>query len=176
MCSHHNVLFAHEHKKSMHHLIGEHLDMTKCASSQNHALLKVVHDKVSKSQMAVVHWFMICQAVDAFLDLENYRDFWPLNDMIMMHLKYTSGRARQTQAKMAVGKSKSKCKKDSLKARWYWSTVDSIHTIPPCIVFLVELLGIVAPPYTQSSLPNGPGGLDPYQMWDNARIQHLWLI
>ncbi|KIK37972.1 hypothetical protein CY34DRAFT_15335 [Suillus luteus UH-Slu-Lm8-n1] len=32
-------------KKSMHHLIGEYLDMTKCTSSQNHALLKVVRDK-----------------------------------------------------------------------------------------------------------------------------------
>ncbi|KAG1848865.1 hypothetical protein F4604DRAFT_1687572 [Suillus subluteus] len=88
-------------KKSMHHIIEEHLNTTKCASSQNHALLKVVRDK----------------AVDAFPDLENYRDFWPLNDMIMMHLKYTSGRARQTQAMMAAGKSKSKTKKDPSKAR-----------------------------------------------------------
>ncbi|KAG2118567.1 hypothetical protein BD769DRAFT_1672225 [Suillus cothurnatus] len=84
-------------KKFMHHLIEEHLNMTKCASSQNHALLKVVHDK----------------AVDAFLDLDNYSDFWPLNDMIMMHLKYTSGHARQKQARMVMGKSK----KDPLKAR-----------------------------------------------------------
>ncbi|KAG1860977.1 hypothetical protein C8R48DRAFT_774237 [Suillus tomentosus] len=84
-------------KKFMHNLIEEHLDTTKCASSQDYALLKVVRDK----------------AVDAFPDLENYRDFWPLNDMIMMRLKYTSGRARQKQARMVVGKSKSK--KNALK-------------------------------------------------------------
>ncbi|KAG1850426.1 hypothetical protein F4604DRAFT_1934425 [Suillus subluteus] len=88
-------------KKSMRHLIEEHLDTTKCASSQNHALLKVVRDK----------------AVNAFPDLENYSDFWLLNDMIMMCLKYTSGCARQNQARMVVGKSKSKSKKDSLKVR-----------------------------------------------------------
>ncbi|KAG2045535.1 hypothetical protein BDR06DRAFT_1015549 [Suillus hirtellus] len=84
-------------KKFMHNLIEEHLDTTKCASSQDYALLKVVRDK----------------AVDAFPDLENYRDFWPLNDMIMMRLKYTSGRARQKKARMVVGKSKSK--KNALK-------------------------------------------------------------
>ncbi|KIK35120.1 hypothetical protein CY34DRAFT_28275, partial [Suillus luteus UH-Slu-Lm8-n1] len=79
-------------KKLMQNLIEEHLDTTKCASSQDHALLRVVRDK----------------AVDAFPDLENYEGFWPLNDMIMMRLKYTSGRARQKKARMVVGKSKTK--------------------------------------------------------------------
>jgi hypothetical protein len=97
----------------MHNLIEEHLDTTKCASSQDYALLKVVRDKVSRPQMAIVREFIICQAVNAFPDLENYRDFWPLNDMIMMCLKYTSGRARQKKARMVVGKSKSK--KNALK-------------------------------------------------------------
>ncbi|KAG2100708.1 uncharacterized protein F5147DRAFT_655496 [Suillus discolor] len=64
----------------------------KCASSQNHELLKVVCNK----------------AVNAFPHLENYSGFWPLNDMIMMHLKYMSGHARQKEARMAVGKSKLK--------------------------------------------------------------------
>ncbi|KAG2075619.1 hypothetical protein BDR04DRAFT_1149954 [Suillus decipiens] len=85
-------------KKFMHHLIDEHLNMTKCTSSQNHALLKIVHDK----------------AVDAFPDLENYSGYWLLNDMIMMHLKYTLGHARQKEAKEAklgVGKTKTKIKK-----------------------------------------------------------------
>ncbi|KAG1720461.1 uncharacterized protein EDB91DRAFT_1088837 [Suillus paluster] len=86
-------------KKSMHHLIEEHLDTTKCASSQNHTLLKIVRDK----------------AVNAFLDLENYSGFWPLNNMIMMRLKYTSGRARQKEAKMAVGKTRTT--KNSSKVR-----------------------------------------------------------
>ncbi|KAG1880914.1 hypothetical protein F4604DRAFT_1922539 [Suillus subluteus] len=79
-------------KKLMQNLIEEHLDMTKCASSQDHALLRVVRDK----------------AVDAFPDLENYEGFWPLNDMIMMRLKYTSGCARQKKARMVLGKSKTK--------------------------------------------------------------------
>lgn len=81
----------------MHHLIEENLDTTKCASSQNHALLKTVRDKVSRLQAAVVHNLTICQAVDAFPDLENYSGYWLLNDMIMMCLKYTSGRARQKE-------------------------------------------------------------------------------
>lgn len=95
----------------MHHLIDEHLDTTKCASSQNHALLKIVRDKVSRLQAAVVHNLTICQAVNAFPDLENYSGYWPLNDMIMMRLKYTSGRARQKEAKLGAGKTKTKIKK-----------------------------------------------------------------
>ncbi|KAG2140901.1 uncharacterized protein EDB93DRAFT_1105818 [Suillus bovinus] len=79
-------------QKLMQNLIEEHLNTTKCASSQDHALLRVVCDK----------------AVDAFPDLENYEGFWPLNDMIMIRLKYTSGRARQKKARMVVGKSKTK--------------------------------------------------------------------
>ncbi|KAG1761267.1 hypothetical protein EDD22DRAFT_847892 [Suillus occidentalis] len=77
-------------KNSMHHLIEEHLDTTKCASSQSPILLKTVRDK----------------AVDAFPDLENYTEFWPVNDIVMMRLKYTSGRARQKEAGMVTGKSK----------------------------------------------------------------------
>ncbi|KAG2739034.1 hypothetical protein P692DRAFT_20882132 [Suillus brevipes Sb2] len=77
-------------KNSMHHLIEEHLDTTKCASSQSPSLLQIVRDK----------------AIDAFPDLDNYSEFWPVNDMIMMRLKYTSGRARQKDVEMAAGKSK----------------------------------------------------------------------
>ncbi|KAG2068682.1 hypothetical protein BDR04DRAFT_1119650 [Suillus decipiens] len=85
-------------KKFMHHLIDKHLNMTKCTSSQNHVLLKIVRDK----------------AVNAFPDLENYSGYWLLNDMIMMCLKYTLGCARQKEAKEAklgVGKIKTKIKK-----------------------------------------------------------------
>ncbi|KAG2339630.1 hypothetical protein BDR05DRAFT_1003139 [Suillus weaverae] len=79
-------------KKFIHHLIEEHLGTAKCASSQSPVLLKCVHDKV----------------VDAFPDLDNYSGFWLVNDMIMMWLKYTSGRARQKEVGMATGKSRSK--------------------------------------------------------------------
>ncbi|KAG2052995.1 hypothetical protein BDR06DRAFT_1009108 [Suillus hirtellus] len=79
-------------KKPMHHLVEEHLDTTKCASSQSPALLRYVRDK----------------AVDAFPNLDNYSSCWLVNDIIMMRLKYTSGRARQKEAGMALGKSKRK--------------------------------------------------------------------
>ncbi|KAG1836202.1 hypothetical protein DFJ58DRAFT_735128 [Suillus subalutaceus] len=46
------------------------------------------------------------KAVNAFPNLENYSKFWPVDDMIMMRLKYTLGRARQKEAGMAMGKSK----------------------------------------------------------------------
>ena len=38
---------------------------------------------------------MIQQAMEKFPDLENYSYCWPVNDMVMMHLKYTSSRARR---------------------------------------------------------------------------------
>ncbi|KAI6031056.1 hypothetical protein PISMIDRAFT_6494 [Pisolithus microcarpus 441] len=75
-------------KKLTHRLIEEHLDTTKCASAQNPASLKLVRDK----------------AMAAFPDLENYTHVWPVSDMIMMHLKYTSSRARRREVEMAAGK------------------------------------------------------------------------
>ncbi|KAI6162922.1 hypothetical protein EDD17DRAFT_1756951 [Pisolithus thermaeus] len=82
-------------KKHMHRLIEEHLDTTKCASAQNPALLKVICEK----------------AMDAFPDLENYSNCWPVTDMIMMRLKYTSSRARRQEIEMAAGKGMGKGKK-----------------------------------------------------------------
>ncbi|KAG2141210.1 uncharacterized protein EDB93DRAFT_1252668 [Suillus bovinus] len=64
-------------KKYMHHLIDDHLDMTKCASAQSPTLLQAVCNK----------------ALDKFPDLENYSNLWPVNDVIMTCLKYTSCRA-----------------------------------------------------------------------------------
>ncbi|KAI5993440.1 hypothetical protein EDD15DRAFT_2367177 [Pisolithus albus] len=75
-------------KKLTHRLIEEHLDTTKCASAQNPALLKLVRDK----------------ATAAFPDLENYTHVWPVTDMVMMRLKYTSSRARRREVEMAAGK------------------------------------------------------------------------
>ncbi|KAI6159042.1 hypothetical protein EDD17DRAFT_1762976 [Pisolithus thermaeus] len=77
-------------KKHMHALINEHLDTTKCLSAQDPALLKVVHQK----------------AVDKFPDLEDYSNCWPVNDIIMMQLKYTSSRARWQETEMAASKKK----------------------------------------------------------------------
>ncbi|KIJ64129.1 hypothetical protein HYDPIDRAFT_29013 [Hydnomerulius pinastri MD-312] len=77
-------------KKFTHHLIEEHLDTTKCASAQSPVLLKVVRDKVT----------------DAFPDLEQYSNCWPVNNMIMMHLKYTSSRAQRQELELAAGKGK----------------------------------------------------------------------
>ncbi|KAG1844360.1 hypothetical protein F4604DRAFT_1689118 [Suillus subluteus] len=82
-------------KKSMHSLIEDHLDMTKCASAQSPMLLEVVHGK----------------ALDNFPDLDNYNNLWPVNDTIMTCLKYMSGCARRKEGEMAVCKSKSKVRK-----------------------------------------------------------------
>ncbi|KAG1726549.1 uncharacterized protein EDB91DRAFT_1086768, partial [Suillus paluster] len=48
--------------------------------------------------------------LDNFPDLDNYNNLWPVNDLIMTRLKYTSGRARRKVGEMAVGKSKSKAR------------------------------------------------------------------
>ncbi|KAG1847810.1 uncharacterized protein F5891DRAFT_1194422 [Suillus fuscotomentosus] len=78
-------------KKHVHNLIDDHLETAKCSSAQSPALLKVVRNK----------------AVSEFPELEKYINLWPVNDMIMSRLKYTSGRARRKLVEMAVGKSKS---------------------------------------------------------------------
>ncbi|KAG2106842.1 hypothetical protein BD769DRAFT_1393097 [Suillus cothurnatus] len=44
------------------------------------------------------------KAVDTFPDLDNYSGCWPVNDIIMMHLKYMLGHARQKEAGMTLGK------------------------------------------------------------------------
>ncbi|KAG1718077.1 uncharacterized protein EDB91DRAFT_1258931 [Suillus paluster] len=54
-------------KRSMHSLIEDHLDTTKCASAQSPMLLDVVRGK----------------ALDNFPDLDNYNNLWPVNDLIM---------------------------------------------------------------------------------------------
>ncbi|KAF9233013.1 hypothetical protein BU15DRAFT_80559 [Melanogaster broomeanus] len=77
-------------KKYIHALIDEHLDVSKCASAQSTVLLKIIQDK----------------ATNKFPDLENYARCWPVTDLIMMRLKYTSGRARRQELEMAAGKSK----------------------------------------------------------------------
>jgi hypothetical protein len=41
-----------------------------------------------------------------FPDLENYSNYWPVNDIVMMRLKYTSSRARRQELEMAAGKGK----------------------------------------------------------------------
>ncbi|KIM61168.1 hypothetical protein SCLCIDRAFT_122866 [Scleroderma citrinum Foug A] len=78
-------------KKFTHQLIDEHLDINKCASAQDHALLKAMREK----------------AVDAFPDLENYANCWPVNDLIMMRLKYTSSCSRGKETEVMAGKWKS---------------------------------------------------------------------
>ncbi|KAI6103789.1 hypothetical protein EDD16DRAFT_1524991 [Pisolithus croceorrhizus] len=52
-----------------------------CLSAQDPALLKVIHQK----------------AVDKFPDLKDYSNCWPVNDIIMMQLKYMSSCARQQE-------------------------------------------------------------------------------
>ncbi|KAI5997648.1 hypothetical protein F5J12DRAFT_895777 [Pisolithus orientalis] len=73
-------------KKHIFHPINEHLDITKCASVQNPTLLRLVCNK----------------AVAVFPDLDNYAHAWPVSDMIMMHLKYTSSCARCQEVEMAA--------------------------------------------------------------------------
>ncbi|KAG1875738.1 hypothetical protein F4604DRAFT_1680626 [Suillus subluteus] len=96
-------------KKNVHNFIEDHLDTTKCASAQSPALLKVVRDKVnSLYRSLVVNELMTAQALNDFPDLENYSNLWPVNDLIMTRLKYTSSRARRKEGEMSVGKKRNK--------------------------------------------------------------------
>lgn len=93
-------------KKFTHNLIDEHLDTTKCASAQNIALLKLVCDKVSMIICIQPYAELFPQAQGTFPDLENYSNCWPVSDIVMMRLKYTSSRARRQETEMAAGKKK----------------------------------------------------------------------
>ncbi|KAI9464874.1 hypothetical protein HD554DRAFT_2040588 [Boletus coccyginus] len=86
-------------KKFTHCLINDHLDVTKCSSTQSPTLLKVVRDKQCTSTD-------FTKVLEAFPDLEGYSNCWPVNNMIMMRLKYTSSRARCQELDMAAGKGK----------------------------------------------------------------------
>lgn len=46
---------------------------------------------------------MVDQAVGEFPDLENYSNLWPIDDMILTRLKYTSRHARQKEEMTIVG-------------------------------------------------------------------------
>lgn len=49
--------------------------------------------------------FTGAQAADKFPDVDNYRNRWPVTDLIKMRLKNTSSRHRKLLQKMAAGKS-----------------------------------------------------------------------
>ncbi|KAI6159860.1 hypothetical protein EDD17DRAFT_1761915 [Pisolithus thermaeus] len=119
-------------KKHMHALINEHLDTMKCLSAQDPALLKVVRQK----------------AVDKFPDLEDYSNCWPVNDIIMMRLKYTSSRARQQETEMAASKKK-KAKTPMTLTSYYMSFL--LHHEIPAEHLLTEIYACspdASPPLT----------------------------
>ncbi|KAI6138145.1 hypothetical protein EDD17DRAFT_1771032 [Pisolithus thermaeus] len=112
-------------KKLTHRLVDEHLDTAKCASAQNPTLLKVVHDK----------------ATAAFPDLENYSNCWPVTDMVMMRLKYTSSRARRWEIEIAAGKAETaagKAKRSRVRSH-------------PSSITNIELIGIYPAEATNTS-------------------------
>ena len=45
----------------------------------------------------------------AFPDLKSYSSAWPVTDIIMMRLKYTSSQARHREIEMATGKGRHMC-------------------------------------------------------------------
>jgi hypothetical protein len=45
------------------------------------------------------------QTIDTFPQLERYQGYWPINDIMMMHLKNTSRRERLKVAKLLTAKS-----------------------------------------------------------------------
>ncbi|KAF8577134.1 hypothetical protein K439DRAFT_1622329 [Ramaria rubella] len=75
-------------KKSVNQRMAEHLDLTKSYSSWDPTLVTIVCNLMR---------------VD-FPDLEVFSDCWPVTDLIKMHLKYTSCRARQTVRRLAAGR------------------------------------------------------------------------
>ncbi|KAI5994380.1 hypothetical protein EDD15DRAFT_2107035, partial [Pisolithus albus] len=68
-------------KRFVNKVIKKHLDTTKCRSRQDRKALNTV-----------------CElATAAFPDLDSFQNCWPVLDLIQMHLKYLSSRARQKQ-------------------------------------------------------------------------------
>ncbi|KAI6096458.1 hypothetical protein F5141DRAFT_1067701 [Pisolithus sp. B1] len=75
-------------KRFVNKAIKKHLDVTKCRSQQHRRALDTVCD------LAVVE----------FPDLSTFENCWPVLDLIQMHLKYLSSRARQ-EKRIADGSS-----------------------------------------------------------------------
>ena len=46
---------------------------------------------------------MVRQAAGEFPDLQNYVNLWPIDDVILTRLKYTSRRARQKEEAILAG-------------------------------------------------------------------------
>ncbi|KAJ3507462.1 hypothetical protein NLJ89_g6293 [Agrocybe chaxingu] len=76
--------------KYMTRLVNEHLDSSKCYSSQSLQTLTLVRQL----------------AVDRYPALQNYVEAWPVTDALRLKLKYTSSRSRQQdlQAAAQIGK------------------------------------------------------------------------
>lgn len=91
------------------------LNVNKCYSKQNDALLRAVIDAVSKPTPSRVFTHHVHQALEAFPVLDDYEHCWPVTDLIKMHLKYTSVRARRAARSRDAGEDK-KDKKDGKAA------------------------------------------------------------
>ena len=56
--------------------------------------------------------------MEMFPDLENYSNCWPVTDLIMIHLKYTSSHAQRHEVEFVAG-----------KAKWVPILVSSYHPL-----------------------------------------------
>ncbi|KAG8218107.1 hypothetical protein J3R82DRAFT_3628 [Butyriboletus roseoflavus] len=77
-------------KKFVYRSIKKHLDTTKCRSAQSDETIRLV---IQESDGLIAEQ----QASEAFPGLEDYFSCWPVLDLILLRLRYTSGRARLSQ-------------------------------------------------------------------------------
>lgn len=89
----------------------------------------------------LVKWLHCMQAMAAFPDLENYSNAWPVTDIIMMRLKYTSSWARLREIEMAAGRSR---RMQSLVSFYSHPDINLMiiclaEVIRPCCISLVQM-------------------------------------
>lgn len=91
------------YQKYVHKLVDDHLDITKCYQRQPENMCKVIRNAVGCLLRLLYRGFflmLLIKAIDEFPQLQRYEVCWPVNDLIMMHLKNTSRREKLKAAKV----------------------------------------------------------------------------
>lgn len=77
-------------------------------------------------------YILFDKAVDKFPELKNHQNCWPVTDIIMMRLKYTSSRAQRQEMMMAAGSEQ----KAEVISKYFYLVQNCRLIISPEVVYL----------------------------------------
>ena len=100
-------------QKFVHKLVNEHLDIAESYQPQDESLWQAIRNAVSALWLfTTLHYldiYFATQAMNTFPQLFSYESCWPVNDLMILHLKNTS-RHEKLKLEKAAGH-KGKCSK-----------------------------------------------------------------